>query len=1122
MADDVLNSLYKESVKKYKQLANSINDEIVKNSFKFTKDNKIKLANDGENTRSKKLEINEMLSYFKLEQEKITSINKQRQDYEINLQKFKIKNQVESFNLERDMISKQLNNYKNIYKESFNEKSKFIKKNEEAELKIYESALNENRKLTDAEIKQVARLHREKNKYIEQDTEYQIKQQEKAQNEIERKSKERIEAFGKYFSKVLEKILNFGLDTFIFNRFKSGIENFSSYYEQNFTEIAGRTGSNSRRANHNFITGTLDNIMSNEVLKHGLNFNKDVFPEITNAVKNGFQGEEAQSIAITNAIDKKIMPWLETTSETWVQLQYNINDDSLNQIKGTQLLLQETREGNRLLQSGVINEITSNLVPTLQAIDANTVTKESLGATYEILEQLMAGGMDRQSALKMTRDLISADQNTFDALTSGDPAKIIMGIGAINGGGIPGGFNSYKNTFGSLLRNAKGNEIGIGAINSIAGHYLPADYDNFADLIYNVELTGKYNSNNANIYNNKKSNLRENVTRTQDYDNNMENIATNTFDGWAMFPHGMEMINGIVSEVRHISHLLTALVTVKAGESLTNFLGKNNGGTSIISKLLTGGNGLSNALIGGEIVGNSVLSGSKKLGFGLKNAGLLGGLTQGGTQLTGGLSGGLGSTAIGTAAVAGGALMVFKGGSMIADAITNKNNETTGERWGTGIAGAAALGGGGMLATAGLGLASGPVGWAGLLIGGAALAGKALYDNAIKIGGASAAIDKAYEEQKESIRKTTETNINNLTNIFNSLNDINSSEKDVEEQRNNLIKSGLLTQKDEEKARNANKDQLKELTKAYLMSTESFRGDIEAALDKSKSESKAWSNSGWSKMVGQLNFYDRYFANNSDYVQAASGIMDTIYSDLEKQKQNGELGKSEQHIYDAIESVRSGGYTSSELSKILHSGWIDEHLRHMSISSPEVMKSIQTKLEMYDTDISKAIVSKINSGPDKYHDPNEEADALNYLINAINVEDKDAAIKYLNEFKEKGYKLSAYNDQKEQLENKWGNEIYLKGYSTGSSYIQYDQIAQLHAGERVLTANQNKDYTENLVGSGSSTGIIEAGVRDLISAIQDQTKTILDYLSSVGSNTFSYSESSMSMLPRMGNTRVVF
>lgn len=44
-------------------------------------------------------------------------------------------------------------------------------------------------------------------------------------------------------------------------------------------------------------------------------------------------------------------------------------------------------------------------------------------------------------------------------------------------------------------------------------------------------------------------------------------------------------------------------------------------------------------------------------------------------------------------------------------------------------------------------------------------------------------------------------------------------------------------------------------------------------------------------------------------------------------------------------------------------------------------------------------------------------------------------------------------------------------YDVGSPYIPYDQIAMIHKGERILTAEENKDFTENILnGSNTSSG----------------------------------------------------
>ena len=272
------------------------------------------------------------------------------------------------------------------------------------------------------------------------------------------------------------------------------------------------------------------------------------------------------------------------------------------------------------------------------------------------------------------------------------------------------------------------------------------------------------------------------------------------------------------------------------------------------------------------------------------------------------------------------------------------------------------------------------------------------------------------------------------------------------------------------------------------------------------------------KVLQQYNDNDNGKSRNDEgYIEAASMIMNTIYSDLEKQKQNGvKLDKSSQHIYDAITKSMSNGYTADELNSIIDSGWFNEHLQSMTLSSPETIERIRTQMSVLDSDAARNIQSAMRNG-NNYYDPTETANALTYLINAKNSTSKENAIEYLDEFKKAGYKLSNYKNERSQLESKWGSDIDLKQYKLGSSYIPNDMLAILHTGERVLTANQNKEYTEELqTGNGS---IIVNSIQDVVSAIQNQTKTIIDYLSTMNFNNSSGFKK-MSMLPSMGNTKV--
>ena len=92
--------------------------------------------------------------------------------------------------------------------------------------------------------------------------------------------------------------------------------------------------------------------------KDAINANKDLIPELRKVAESGINDPAtAMRIAITNALDAKIMPWLDTSSKTWTNMQINLSEQKMNEIKGQQLFLKESQSGSRLLQSGVINSL---------------------------------------------------------------------------------------------------------------------------------------------------------------------------------------------------------------------------------------------------------------------------------------------------------------------------------------------------------------------------------------------------------------------------------------------------------------------------------------------------------------------------------------------------------------------------------------------------------------------------------------------------------------------------------------------------------------------------------------------------------------------------------------------
>ena len=111
------------------------------------------------------------------------------------------------------------------------------------------------------------------------------------------------------------------------------------------------------------------------------------------------------------------------------------------------------------------------------------------------------------------------------------------------------------------------------------------------------------------------------------------------------------------------------------------------------------------------------------------------------------------------------------------------------------------------------------------------------------------------------------------------------------------------------------------------------------------------------------------------------------------------------------------------------------------------------------------------------------------------------------------------NTMKTEL-NVIANDLNLQKFKIGSSFIPFNLIAQLHKGERVLTEMQNKEYTENLISGKNTANIIELSVKDIVSAIQNQTSDIINYLRQLSLNTVS-NNLSLNMSAEMGNTRIV-
>ena len=505
----------------------------------------------------------------------------------------RVKHEREIADMKHNSNFYQLKAEQNFNKQRLSDMKSFYEDSRMLEDKNYQDNLKQQADIYQAAGARKEGLHKDEIKRLNQLEKQQLVIEENLKRVRERNQKSLFENIQDKLENTLPKMLNTLIshigqdinkmtDYMYFDQVKAGMTQLQSAYESNFTPVAGYSGSDSRQENHDFIKSVLTEVNANDYTKHGLKFNEEVFPEITEAVKRGFTGDEASSIAISNAIDKKIMPWLETSSDTWTQLQFNMSEDRLQQIKGQQLLLQESREGNRLLQTGVVSTLLDIMQPTLLNIDANTTDVNDLSAQAQAsIAYLMERGYGKQDAIKIATQAIDAYQNPAKALmNNGSPVEMLMAQTSLAGGDLQDIFKTY----GDVATMGVGNgPIGAQAVSNVMGINnggLTRTDDNFRDLAEMSAGMQKYIkefSTNPEAarqkYIDKESNLPENVTATFSHDADIQNRISEQVFNFNNKVHGMDTVNMIYDEVVDFKKWVILGFTSLLAESLSKRFG---------------------------------------------------------------------------------------------------------------------------------------------------------------------------------------------------------------------------------------------------------------------------------------------------------------------------------------------------------------------------------------------------------------------------------------------------------------------------------------------------------------------------------------------------------------------
>lgn len=1026
------------------------------------------------------------------ERKEIEKIKKAEQDRYANLYKSELEYNKYSQKVKKDLLQQENKQYTELYnlKKKIHEKETTLL---EEERNIRQEIANSG-KVTLGDLASLYTKQQEIAKLEKETLEYKERQFKKGVDTVK-------QAFGTIIQHIMNYVNEWG-NLLRWNQWEKGIKDSGTQYEQNFTEIAARLGSDTQMNTHDMLKSTLSSVIGDSVLKSGLNFNNEVFPAITDAVQKGFT-TDAEDIAISNAIDKKIMPWLETSSETWVQMQYNMSDEALLRYKSDQLMLQATQEGNRLLQNGVISQITDSILPSLDNIVANTTEVEDLNdEMYAKVMYLMNDmGYSKQEAIKAVNKEIEAYQNPFKALTSGDTGDKLLAIDNLWGTDLVGNFASSmigsgwagSGAFFDLTGLASGGEtrterglLTYAGMESAQNKYIKQ---------YNLD---RDNSSEYNI-----SKLLEYTTATQQSDNKAQNIAANnTFDK-NLQVHGIDLAALQLNELKEIKTWLitglSVLLLTKLTDKMTDGFVKN-----VLSKFKTN--------VGG---GSSSVGSGGALGTWSKGALSSGASTA--AKITG-----FGAAALGT----GVAIAGFSDMSDEIDFANNTNNLTIDRNEAKKDATTAGVAGALGAAGAAIGLfASGPIGLAIAAVGGLVLGVKKYNDHLEKVRDATETLTKGFTGAKEKIQEEHKAREDNLKSIRSNMLDLDSTSEKLEY----LRESGLNPTITAEQLKGKTLEEVNKELDVYLSNL----------ILENKKDSKE-DQKNIDEIGGKL---------KTQYNKDVSELKDQIYGQLK--------GKSKDEQYEMLSML---GYSDEELDALFR------NKANGAASDGELWRFLDKGGKFADVKGIESFSNKLGNGKITADDVNSFSNLYITHYNAPQLYDQTkltadeiskiyTAAEYIYDYKAYGrsenpeknnipheFKQTTYDEFKNYLTGLGRNfntvvsETFKQlGYSgtltpdslstskefrLGSSYIPMDMIAMLHAGERVLTAGQNKEYTNELTSGNSASSIIQAGVQDIVIAIKTQTTEIINYLSTVSFNNSSFGNSQINMLPAMGNTKV--
>lgn len=413
------------------------------------------------------------------------------------------------------------------------------------------------------------------------------------------------------------------------NRFVGQYWSSYKFYQENYSKAGALTDPETAE---NIFSKSVDNYAEKTATALGVPITagyKEINTNLMSVLSKGYSEDTSIGLATEFTIADKMMPWLEKQQDSYAHMYTNLGADVMHQYEGQQLLLKRTEEGNRLLNEGIIANLTSEIAPLLTSIDLNTGGINNLSGEYQaIMQQLMEQGMSTSDAYAQIQSIMKSDKDLFSALSSGSVADKMYAINRVQGANA---IQAYSGSVGMLgqMAGSTGSDLGASAVARAMGvqgaggfqtsstmkqlSIDPSAAQALADQLNSGELTQE-------AYDEMVDQLAANTTADEAYRNFMENSIDKMLEWMNHFPLTAfgDIGSLIPSLVSGFANLGGGLLNLRSAGMMRAALSGASGeagsaGGGLLSNLLggasaSGGSGSLVSLSGLKTAGSKVLS----------------------------------------------------------------------------------------------------------------------------------------------------------------------------------------------------------------------------------------------------------------------------------------------------------------------------------------------------------------------------------------------------------------------------------------------------------------------------------------------------------------------------------